>query len=361
MASWIPAVISAAGNIISNLFNTSQSNQSVEDSADLMRLQYGYNKDLYKYQFDTQTAYNSPSAQMARYSAAGLNPNLIYGSLNNSGSTASAGSVGLGSSTRLGASGSMFGDSAALINSMLTASQKDNIDAQTDLIRSQIPKTEAETGKTEAETASIEFQNRKQEAETFLINEQTDLLKKSKKFLVDAAENNATLGAVQIDIEKNYLEKVQPQELANLVASMNYTIAQTKTEEDTQRYLSALTSKTWQESFLVKFEAEREKLGLVFDRSTLMNSVGIVAETLKQLKGSNRTVKLNNIMLGALINEDNPKGFGNQLLAALPYIFQGLTSVGNFTSGVGRGISKFSRVANGVSNQNRYFNINNFY
>lgn len=38
---------------------------------------------------DAMNAYNTPSAQMARYSAAGLNPNLIYGSGGNAGNQAS--------------------------------------------------------------------------------------------------------------------------------------------------------------------------------------------------------------------------------------------------------------------------------
>lgn len=48
--------------------------------------QYQYSKDLEMW--NRANEYNSPSAQMARYTAAGLNPNLIYGS-----GTASAGNT----------------------------------------------------------------------------------------------------------------------------------------------------------------------------------------------------------------------------------------------------------------------------
>lgn len=68
--------------------------------------QYDYNKELQDYvygqnveQWKAENAYNSPSAQMSRYAAAGLNPALIYGQSNYSADspTMSIGSVGSGS------------------------------------------------------------------------------------------------------------------------------------------------------------------------------------------------------------------------------------------------------------------------
>lgn len=56
---------SLANNIVSGLFNKSESEES-----------YSRQLELLKY----QNAYNSPEQQMQRYKDAGLNPNLIYGS-----------------------------------------------------------------------------------------------------------------------------------------------------------------------------------------------------------------------------------------------------------------------------------------
>lgn len=48
--------------------------------------QNAYNRELW----DMENKYNSPAAQMARYKAAGLNPNLIYGQSNTGGSISTA-------------------------------------------------------------------------------------------------------------------------------------------------------------------------------------------------------------------------------------------------------------------------------
>lgn len=57
-------------------------------------------KRLWDYQFDRTTAYNSPSAQMARLKAAGLNPNLVFGHGGAVSGNASGGGLSLPSSGR---------------------------------------------------------------------------------------------------------------------------------------------------------------------------------------------------------------------------------------------------------------------
>lgn len=71
--------------------------QNAENQAQWQR-EANYNEAM----MDKQNAYSSPSAQMARYAAAGLNPNLIYGQSNVS--------SGINSSS---AAGSMTGGAAA--------------------------------------------------------------------------------------------------------------------------------------------------------------------------------------------------------------------------------------------------------
>ncbi|WP_342990022.1 MULTISPECIES: hypothetical protein [Bacteroides] len=79
------AIASIAGNIASNAnINNQISEQKRENQANrdwnlnLAKLQNQWNID----QWNRENAYNSPSAQMARYKAAGLNPDLIYGQPN---------------------------------------------------------------------------------------------------------------------------------------------------------------------------------------------------------------------------------------------------------------------------------------
>lgn len=79
------AIASVAGNIASNAsINNQISEQKRENQANrdwnlnLARLQNRWNID----QWNRENFYNSPAAQMARYKAAGLNPDLIYGQQN---------------------------------------------------------------------------------------------------------------------------------------------------------------------------------------------------------------------------------------------------------------------------------------
>lgn len=70
------AVASAGSGIlgsVASIINTNKTNKANRELAE-----YSYQKDLEMW--NRQNAYNDPSAQMARYQGAGLNPNLIYGS-----------------------------------------------------------------------------------------------------------------------------------------------------------------------------------------------------------------------------------------------------------------------------------------
>lgn len=84
------AIASIAGNIASNaninnqILEQKRENQANRDwNLNLARLQNRWNID----QWNRENAYNSPAAQMARYKAAGLNPDLIYGQSNLSASS----------------------------------------------------------------------------------------------------------------------------------------------------------------------------------------------------------------------------------------------------------------------------------
>lgn len=79
------AIASIAGNIASNAaINNQVSNQRKENQANrdwnlnLAKMQNNWNIE----QWNRENAYNSPTAQMARYKAAGLNPDLMYGQQN---------------------------------------------------------------------------------------------------------------------------------------------------------------------------------------------------------------------------------------------------------------------------------------
>lgn len=103
---------SALGSLISNAFYERN-----------LRLQVNAQKEL----FDYQNAYNSPSAQMERLKAAGLNPNLIYGSQSPAGNSGNVPSAPGGAMP----SGSFnTGDVAAIMLQLAEASARSFIEAE---------------------------------------------------------------------------------------------------------------------------------------------------------------------------------------------------------------------------------------
>lgn len=81
----------AIGKSVDNTINLAGSlYQQREDYKNSKKLM-DYQNQLNIQNWHMQNAYNAPSAQMARYKEAGLNPNLIYGQSNESGSISSVG------------------------------------------------------------------------------------------------------------------------------------------------------------------------------------------------------------------------------------------------------------------------------
>lgn len=90
MAALPGGIIGAAGGLLQTgvnaLFNRSYTSQQKK------LIDYQYQKDLDMW--NRQNEYNSPLAQMERFRAAGLNPNLIYGATSSGGNASSMPSYG---------------------------------------------------------------------------------------------------------------------------------------------------------------------------------------------------------------------------------------------------------------------------
>lgn len=78
--------LSAAGAIAGSALGWGSQNAANAANMEIARYQYRKNLEMW----NRQNAYNHPSKQMERLSAAGLNPHLVYGSGSASGNTASA-------------------------------------------------------------------------------------------------------------------------------------------------------------------------------------------------------------------------------------------------------------------------------
>jgi len=89
--------MSVIGNIIGGLFGlgqgaieakTAKRNTEATIQANKHLAEYSYSKDLEMW--NRANEYNTPANQMKRYTSAGLNPNLIYGSGGSAGNTATS-------------------------------------------------------------------------------------------------------------------------------------------------------------------------------------------------------------------------------------------------------------------------------
>lgn len=103
-----------------------------------------YQNDLMIQNWNMQNAYNSPAAQMQRFREAGLNPNLIYGQTNMSGSvgTPSAG-----------------GSPSAIMSNIIGREQVRNMRAQNNNLVQQNDNLEAQSVLTREQARSLRLQN----------------------------------------------------------------------------------------------------------------------------------------------------------------------------------------------------------
>ncbi|QRV61945.1 DNA pilot protein [Microvirus sp.] len=171
----------AALDLASGLFNTGT---QFVTSKKLMDYQNQLNIQNWK----MANEYNSPKAQMERYKAAGLNPNLVYGSLGQTaaGNLSSPSSNGINPRTQLGGSAASFLIAAAQAKNMKL--QNSNIEEQNNQIRANIAKTNAETRNIEENTNQlIEF-------------------KQLRKDALNYANTMAKLGVDRETAESNYYE-----------------------------------------------------------------------------------------------------------------------------------------------------------
>ena len=160
LSGGLSAGIAAAGGVLDNLFNMGQGRK---------------NRKFAEKMWNLQNEYNSPTQQMQRLKAAGLNPHLVYGN----GATATSQSPVSMNNTEH--TQSNFGEVASnYITNRLTARQEKNAIAQNDNIN-------ADTEKKRAETEQYNLLRDKIEAETIQIRQNTakskqeyDIIEKTK-------------------------------------------------------------------------------------------------------------------------------------------------------------------------------------
>lgn len=86
----VPWIIAGAANLIGSIFSSRQSRKNTKSQIAYQKAEAERERASNMEMWKLQTAYNSPKEQIARLQAAGLNPNLAYGSGNVAGLSADA-------------------------------------------------------------------------------------------------------------------------------------------------------------------------------------------------------------------------------------------------------------------------------
>ena len=126
--NWASIGEGAIGAGIGMIGSAISQRQNYKYSKKLMELQYQQNLDLW----NKQNEYNTPTAQMQRLQAAGLNPNLVYGS-SVAGNSSNNTSTSLGSVSPVDYTDSMFKGVSAVTNMKLARSTVRRQEAQNQL------------------------------------------------------------------------------------------------------------------------------------------------------------------------------------------------------------------------------------
>ncbi len=136
--------VQAAGGLLAPIFQGAQNRKNRQFALDMYNRQKQDSLEFWQ----MQNEYNTPLAQMNRFKAAGLNPNLVYGR----GSEGNAGNINLPSQARyvgeapdVARAGQSVGNAlATYYNIRGRRLQNDNLKAQNDLIRAQVGKMKAD-------------------------------------------------------------------------------------------------------------------------------------------------------------------------------------------------------------------------
>lgn len=172
--SIVGGIISGVGSLLGGLGSSAMNNKAVKDTnkANMeiakYQAQWQQQENEKAYQrslnmWNLQNEYNSPTQQMARIRAAGLNPNLVYGNGvtgNSSGSTPQYESAKFNAPTMQAYRGWNLGISDAISQFLAyrtAKAQVDNMEAQNGLIRQQTATEATKQANIAASTSRSEF------------------------------------------------------------------------------------------------------------------------------------------------------------------------------------------------------------
>lgn len=210
-AGILGALLAIGGSI----YNASVSRKNTKDTieANKQQAEYAYSKDVESW--NRQNAYNDPSAQMDRLKAAGLNPNMVYGT----GTSAATGSASPAQMAKYNAPTLKYDyEPVANLPAMIGAyqdfkmrqAQTDNIKAQTDNVRQRTIGEGLKRALMGVKKDTGEFDLRKKESLWTYDVEQKELgLKKTRQDLSEQIQKMRLMSQQELmnTLEQRYREK----------------------------------------------------------------------------------------------------------------------------------------------------------
>lgn len=142
-------LISGIGSLLGGLFGLGS--QSSANSANMELAKYAFDRNYQMWQEENE--YNAPAKQMERLKAAGLNPNLVYGSGSVVGNTSGSAPKFNAPTMNPVSNGGFVSD--AVQHYLYTSKQLESIDAQNELAKTQTSVQESMIAKNAADTARI--------------------------------------------------------------------------------------------------------------------------------------------------------------------------------------------------------------
>lgn len=280
MSFW-SALASVAGNVIGGLFNKGSQDSANKTNMEAVHATNQANKELAEYyanwnkqenelafqrdlqMMDKYNAYNAPAAQMERLTAAGLNPNLVYGSGNVAGNQSGQASYTPAKAQsptmqapRISAyTGWNLGVSDAIRvyqQDRLQSSQIKNMEAQNDYIKQQTISEGLKQANTAAQTARSQFD--------------LGLAKKLEETSIEAAKAN-------LDKIHNENTKIGTETALNMARASLIPLQKEMTKLQMEQVVTA-TAKLKQDMDFARFEQDLKRIGIYPSDSLFARIIG---------------------------------------------------------------------------------------
>lgn len=276
-------------------------------NAEQAQVAYDRQRELYDYQFQKESEYNSPLAQMQRYKAAGLNPALMAGQMDSGnisgvGSSVSPASAS-GSASNL--AGFQNNTLTALANIADTAQGLFSINSQVDLNKSQEVKNYADAAK----TSGVDTENVR--ADTKLKGAQT-ISQKADAELKGAQKENIQEDTRRLTFTIDKFLPKQYEEIQKRIEDLGSQIWQRQqiTPAEVAKFRQEIAESISRMHLNEITEAKINKELDWFD-AQVTASLNISEQTFQQMLSNNSLLKIQNEIAKDILNTDNVNGLWN--------------------------------------------------